>query len=281
MKIKLICDSLCDIPKEIKDKDYVDIVPLTIIFNDKEYKDNIDLSNEQYYKMLRSSENLPKTSQVTYIQFKEVFDKYIEEGYDILCITGASKSSGTFQSATIAKNDNEASDRIYVFDTMNLSLGSGQYVIKATELIEQSLSIEDIVKELDNIRDSVKLLFVPWTLEYLKRSGRVPVATAIIGNMLSIKPIFYFNNAEAEVIAKVRGSKHVATKLVDIILEMNDNNIEDKIVTIGYGDNYHDFEKLEEEVKKRLKARRIIYARGGSCICSHTGPDILAISCSR
>ncbi|MEF9990475.1 MAG: DegV family protein [Romboutsia sp.] len=281
MKIKLICDSLCDIPKEIKDKECVEVVPLTIIFDGKEYRDNIDITNEEYYRLLRTSENLPKTSQVTYIQFKEIFDKYINEGYDILCITGASKASGTFQSATIARSDIDEKDKIYIFDTMNLSLGSSQYVIKACELIENNLSTEEVFKELDTIRDSVKLLFAPGSLEYLKRSGRVPVATAIIGNMLSIKPIFYFDNADAKLIDKVRGQKHIASKLVDIILEMNDNNIEDKIITIGYGDNHSSFEKLKEEVEKRLNARKILYARGGSCICSHTGPDILAISSSK
>lgn len=281
MKIKLICDSLCDIPKDIAKKEYVEIVPLTVIFKGREYRDNIDLTNEQYYKILRENNEIPKTSQVTYIQFKEVFDKYIDEGYDILCITGASKASGTFQSAVIAKNDIEESNRIEVFDTVNLSLGSGQYVIKATELIESGLNLEEVVKELNNIRDSVKLLFVPGSLDYLKKSGRVPVATAIIGNMLSIKPIFFFNNAEAEVIEKVRGSKHVVSKLVDIILEMNNNDVTDKIITIGYGDNVEDFEKLKHEVEKRLDARKIYYARGGSVICSHTGPDIMAISCSK
>lgn len=278
MSIKLICDSLCDIPKEIEEKDYVEVVPLTVIFGDKEYRDNIDISNDKYYQMLRKSTTLPKTSQVTYVQFKEVFDKYIKEGKDIICITGASKSSGTFQSATLAKNDTEGN--IHVFDTMNLSLGSGQYVIKATELIEENLSIEEVIQGLENIRESVKLLFVPSTLEYLKRSGRVPAATAIIGNMLSIKPVFFFDDAEAKLIDKVRGSKHLASKLVDIILEMNDNNLENKIVTIGYGENYNDFEKLKEEVENRINARRVLFTRGGSCICSHTGPEILAISCS-
>lgn len=281
MKIKLICDSLCDIPKEIEDKEYVEIVPLTVIFNSKEYKDNVDISNEEFYKMLRESDELPKTSQVTYIQFKEVFDKYIQEDFHILCITGASKSSGTFQSATMAKNDIQDCDKIQIFDTMSLSLGSGQYVIKATELIEQNLSLEEVINELEAIRDSVRLLFVPSSLKYLKKSGRVPAATALIGNMLSIKPIFVFDDAEAEVVAKVRGTKHVASKLVDIILEMNDNNVEDKIITIGYGDNYSDFEKLKDEVSKRLNARRILYTRGGSAICCHTGPEILAISCSK
>ena len=281
MKIKLICDSLCDIPKEIQDKEYLDVVPLTIIFNDKEYKDGVDISKEEYYKVLKNSKEIPKTSQATYIQFSEVFNKYVDEGYKIICINGSSKSSGTYQSAMLAKSDmDEKGNDIHIFDTMSLSLGSGQFVIKACDLIEDGLSADDIIKELESIRESVMLFFAPKTLDYLKKSGRVSVTTAIIGNILNIIPVFSFPNGEANLEEKVRGSKNLATKLVDIILERNNGDLSDKIVTIGYGDNFKDFEKLENEVQKRIKAKKVLITRGGACICSHTGPDILAISCS-
>lgn len=281
MKIKLICDSLCDIPLEIQNKEYVDVVPLTIMFNDKEYKDNVDISKEQYYEVLRNSKEIPKTSQATYIQFKELFNKYIDEGYKIICINGSSKSSGTHQSAMLVRTDmGDKANDIYMFDTMSLSLGSGQFVIKACDLIEEGLSCEDIIKSLDDIRESVMLFFAPNTLDYLKKSGRVSVATAIIGNILHLVPIFSFPNGEANLEDKVRGSKHLASKLVDMIIEKNEGNLEDKIITIGYGANLKDFEKLEKEVQKRIKAKKVLITRGGACICSHTGPDILAISCS-
>ncbi|MGL5315448.1 MAG: DegV family protein [Peptostreptococcaceae bacterium] len=281
MKIKLICDSLCDIPEEIQNKDYVEVVPLTIIFEDKEYKDGIDMTKEEYYKLLKSSETLPKTSQATYIQFSELFNKYLNEDYEIICINGSSKSSGTYQSAVLAKNDIEnRNENIHIFDTLNLSLGSGQYVIKACELIEEGLNSKDIINKLENIRESVTLLFAPSTLDYLKKSGRVSVTTAIIGNMLNLKPIFSFPLGEAKLVEKVRGNKHLVNRLVDLILEINDGNLENKIVTIGCGDNYNEFQKLKKEVESRIKARRLLFTRGGACICSHTGPDILAISCS-
>ena len=167
MKIKLICDSLCDIPKEIQDKEYLDVVPLTIIFNDKEYKDGVDISKEEYYEVLKNSKEIPKTSQATYIQFSEVFNKYVGEGYKIICINGSSKSSGTYQSAMLAKSDmDEKGNDIHIFDTMSLSLGSGQFVIKACDLIEDGLSADDIIKELESIRESVMLFFAPKTLDY-------------------------------------------------------------------------------------------------------------------
>ncbi|HBG7673144.1 TPA: DegV family protein [Clostridioides difficile] len=280
MKIKLVCDSLCDIPDEISEKDYIEIVPLTVIFNDREYIEGVDIKKEEFYKKVKEIKQIPKTSQATYMEFKEVFDKSITEGYHIICITGAANASGTFQSAMIAKNDVNENEKIHIFDTRNLSLGSGQYVIKACELLEEGLGFEEIIDELENTRSSVRLLFAPYTLDFLKQSGRVPVATALIGNMLNIKPIFFFDNGEAKLVNKVRGIKNIASKLVDIILEMNEGSLEGKIVTIGCGDNLHDCEILKDEVNKRIKARRVLFTRGGVSICSHTGPDILAISCS-
>lgn len=281
MKIKLICDSLCDIPQEIQDKEYVEVVPLTIILEDKEYKDGVDINKEEYYKLLKATNALPKTSQATYIQFSEVFNRYLNEGYEIICINGSSKSSGTYQSAILARNDiEENKEKVHIFDSLSLSLGSGQYVIKACELIENGLNVQDIINELEKIRESVVLLFAPSTLDYLKRSGRVSVASAIIGNMLNLKPIFSFPQGEAKLIDKVRGQKNLVNKLIEIILDINDGNLENKIVTIGCGDNYKEFEKLQQEVESKIKARKVLFTRGGACICSHTGPDILAISCS-
>ncbi|HCQ6209563.1 TPA: DegV family protein [Clostridioides difficile] len=280
MKIKLVCDSLCDIPDEISEKDYIEIVPLTVIFNDREYIEGVDIKKEEFYKKVKEIKQIPKTSQATYMEFKEVFDKFITEGYHIICMTGAANASGTFQSAMIAKNDVNENEKIHIFDTRNLSLGSGQYVIKACELLEEGLGFEEIIDELENTRSSVRLLFAPYTLDFLKQSGRVPVATALIGNMLNIKPIFFFDNGEAKLVNKVRGIKNIASKLVDIILEINEGSLEGKIVTIGCGDNLHDCEILKDEVNKRIKARRVLFTRGGVSICSHTGPDILAISCS-
>lgn len=279
MDIQLLCDSLCDIPDEIAAKPYLEVIPLTVMFDNEEFKEGIDISKEEFYKRVKSTGEIPKTSQATYIEFREAFDKYTSEGKKIICITGSSKSSGTYQSATLAKEDCENAE-ITVFDTLNLSLGSGQYVIKACELIDEGKSYEEILKELDNIRESVHLLFVPSTLTYLKKSGRVPSATATIGNLLHVQPLFYVENGDIKMLEKIRGAKKVPHAMVDVLLNMNNSNLEDKIVTIGCGANYDEMKGLEEEVRKRINARKVMFTRGGVCICSHTGPDIIALSSS-
>jgi DegV family protein with EDD domain len=276
MKIKLICDSLCDIPMELAEKHEIEIIPLTIIIEDNEYEDGIDMTNEEFYKTMKKIHTVPKTSQATYMQFKEVFDKYKDE-YSIICINGSSKSSGTYQSAMMAKNDTEGD--IHIFDTLNLSLGSGQFVIKACELIEKNMDAKSIVGELEALRESVNLFFVPDSLEYLKRSGRVSVTTAAIGNMLSLKPVFSVKDGNIALLTKVRGKKHVVHTLIELLKSQYDN-FEDKNVMIGCGANVSDFEILQKEVEENLKVKNLYFTRGGACICSHTGPDIIAISCS-
>ena len=278
MKIKLICDSLCDAPKELIEQYDIDVVPLNIILGDKEYKEGIDISNDEFYKRMKEKTEVPKTSQATYIQFKEVFDKY-KDDYSIVCINGSSKSSGTYQSAVMAKNDTEGD--IHIFDTLTLSLGSAQFVVKACELIENNkdIKVEELIKHLEELRESVSLFFVPDTLEYLQRSGRASLTTATIGNLLKIKPIFTVEDANIFILNKVRGKKHAIHELVNLVVNKYDT-LEDKNIIIGCGDNVDDFEKLKEEVNSKIKCKKLYFTRGGACICSHTGPDIFAISCS-
>lgn len=275
MKIKLICDSLCDVPEDVIKNNDIDVIPLTIIVDDKEYKDSVDMTNKEFYKMMKENKTMPKTSQATYMQFKEVFDKYKGE-YEIVCITGSSASSGTYQSAVMAKSDTEG--EIHVFDTLNLSLGSGQYVIKAAQSKEKGLNAKEIIKVLEDLRESVTLLFVPDSLEYLKRSGRVSVTSAAIGNMLNLKPLFSVKDGNISLVSKVRGKKHVINEMIEILKSKYDT-LEDKNITIGCGDNEKDLLMLKKEIEN-IKAKNIFIAQGGACICSHTGPGILAISCS-
>lgn len=281
MDIKLICDSLCDIPDDLYNKEYLEIVPLTLILDGKECRDNIDLTKEEFYERALKSIQVPKTSQATYMQFKEVFDKAMEEGKKVICITGSSTKSGTYQSALLAKNDTDGP--IHVFDTEQLSLGAGQYVVRACDMIDEGLSYDEVLSGLEKVRDTVSILFAPSSFDFLKKSGRVNLSTAILGNMLNIKPIFIMEKGEIALVSKVRGVKKLVGKLIDMVLEKNEKYLGEITVIVGYGSNLESFAKLKEEVEKRLedKVKKVVYAKGGACICSHTGPDIIAISYSK
>ncbi len=275
--IKLICDSLSDIPKELIDKYNIHVVPLTVIFDGKEYIDGIDLSKQEFYKMLRNSEDMPKTSQCTYIQFRDAFKKYLNKGNDILYIGGSSVASGTFQSAMMAKNDLDGN--IYMVDTQNLSIGSGCLLLSAAEMLERKVDIKDILNHLENLKESVKVLFTVDTLEYLQKGGRISLAKATIGNMLNIKPVLSIEEGLVKPINQVRGKKQVVSKILSLIKENFGEDLTKKRIILGFGDNNKEFNSFVEKLKEDFKLDEIISVNVSTCICAHSGPGIIGIAC--
>jgi len=273
--IKILCDSITDLPIEIIKKHNVDIVPLTVIFNEKEYLDRIDITNKEFYKMLRENETMPKTSQATYAQFVEFFEKYKDD--EILYLAGSSAASGTYQSAVLAKGDVDAN--ITIFDTLNLSLGSGALVIKACEMVEQGLSVDEIVKNLENLRNDALVTFSVDTLEYLKKGGRISSTKAALGSLLNIKPILTVNDGLVVQKSQVRGKKQIFTNLVNSIVEKYGDDLTNKTIILGCGDNNEDLETLRETLLKNTNVKNVYDVNIGCVICSHSGPGVVGISC--
>ncbi|WP_419726638.1 DegV family protein [Terrisporobacter petrolearius] len=273
--LKIICDSLADVPKNLVKLYDIEVIPLTIIINDIEYKDGQNLTNEEFYNLIKECDEIPKTSQATYIQFKEIFKKYLDQGKKILYISGSSKVTGTYQSAMITKNDLQG--EIHIFDSLNLSYGCGAQVVTACEMNEQGKSIEDIVKKLEEIRDNILVLFAVDNLDYLKKGGRLSASKAAIGSILSIKPILQMQDGFIVNIDQARGHKKVISKLISITKEHFKNNIEDKRIGIAHGGNEVEFEKLKEAINSELNFTKMTETKIGPSIGSHTGAGTIGL----
>ena len=273
--IKIICDSISDLPIEIIEKYDIEIIPLTVLFNGKEYLDGENLSNTEFYKMLRESDSMPKTSQATYAQFKSVFEKYNDK--DILYIAGSSSASGTYQSSIIAKNDGH--DNVTVFDTQNLSIGSALFVIKACEMVEKGYSIKEIASKLEELKSSDEVIFSVDNLEYLKMGGRISSTKAILGNLLSIKPILEVKDGLVAQKSQVRGKKQIYSTLVNSLVNKYGNDLSNRTIIIGAGDNEDDFNILKETLLKEATVKELYFVNIGCVVCSHSGPGIVGISC--
>ena len=273
--IKILCDSIIDLPTEIIKKYNIDIVPLTVIFNQKEYLDGVDITNKEFYKMLRESETMPKTSQATYAQFVKFFEKYKDD--EIIYFAGSSVASGTYQSAVLAKNDVDAN--ITIFDTLNLSLGSGLLVLKACQMIERGLCVDEIVKNLDSLKNDIEVVFSVDTLEYLKKGGRISSTKAALGSLLSIKPILSVKDGLVAQKSQVRGKKQIFTNLVNSIVEKYGNDLSEKTIFLGYGDNENDLVTLRETLLNNTKVKDVYTLNIGCIICSHSGPGVIGIAC--
>lgn len=280
--IKIICDSMSDVPKEIVEKYDVDVLPATVRINGKEYLDGVDLTSEEFLKILRESNELPKTSQVTYFQFKEAFDKYINDYDDILYIGGSSKASGTYQSAILAIRDvegiekSEGRAKIHAIDTNTFSAGGGLFVTKACLLKDEGKSIYEIVKILEDLKGQERVFLTVEELNYLKMGGRISGLKAGVGTLLNIKPIITLKDGLASPDGQVRGRK----KSISVVFEKaidGIENLEDRIIIYGGGDNLEDNKILEDKVLS-VNCKHIYKVSPGMGITSNTGPSLVGLA---
>lgn len=276
--MKIICDSMVDIPNIIKETYDVEVLPLTVIVNDKEYLDGIDLTHEEFYKILRTSANIPKTSQVTYATFLEAFQRVVSSGEDVLYIGGSSSASGTFQSATMASKDVEGDGKVYLFDTFSLSVCAGLFVVKACQLKDSGLSTIEILNKLNEIKGSEKGCFFVDDLKYLQKGGRISATNASIGTLLRIKPILTLKEGIVSPHSQVRGTKQAYSSLIDVTVKSKEN-IDNSIILIGYCDNEKDLEGFKATLSKtiNLNSDNIYLVKIGAGISSHSGPSIIGI----
>lgn len=277
-KIKIICESMSDLPDNLQQEYDVELLPINIVFDGKEYKSGVDISTNDFYKMLRNSKSMPTTSQITYVNFKEIFEGYLKEDNIVLYMSGSSAASGTYQSATLAKNDIE-SDDIYVFDTFSISIGGGILVQKAAEMVKQGHNIDYIINKLEEYKNKVHVFFSVDTLDYLQKGGRISSTKATIGTLLNIKPILNIEDGLVKQKGQVRGTKKIMPALIENIKSVVDGDFSNKDVYVGYGDDLSIKDELVEKVKKELSPRNVYTFQIGSCVASHSGPNVFGIAC--
>jgi DegV family protein with EDD domain len=272
LKIKLIGDSLCDLPKDIKEKYNIEIIPLTIIFDNKEYKDGVDLTNDEFYKKLKESKILPKTSQITPAEFNLVFEKYLNEYDKIIYISGSSDVTGTYRSA-MASKEVLNTDKIEVFDSKQLSFGYGFVLFEIAKFMEDK-TMEQIRGKINELIDKVECIFSVETLEYLKKGGRLSSTKAAIGTILNIKPILKIENGKVKQVDQARGSKKSIDKLIELMLA---DKPDISNIALFSGDAKEKEALLEERLLLKLQPKNIIRGTVGATIGTHSGPGIVAL----
>ena len=202
MAVHIIADSTCDITQAEAARMGVQVLPLSIHFGEREYRDGVDLSTEKFYELLTAGGELPTTSQVTPWQFQEAL-AVMAEGDEAVIITVSGKLSGTLQSALIAAKS--YGSRVQVVDSLSAAIGTRVQVEYAVRLRAAGFDAAAIAAELLARRDQVVLLGVVDTLDYLKRGGRISSTVAFAGGLLGIKPVLTAQNGELVMLGKARG----------------------------------------------------------------------------
>lgn len=213
MAIRIITDSASDIT--VNPHPELTVLPMIISFGEEEFRDGVDLTHRQFYERLIESHTLPVTSQITPTRFEEAFQTAVDAGETVVVVTLSSKLSGTWQSAALAAQNFPG--KVYVVDSRNAAIGEMILVERALELADRGLSAQEIAGILEKEREDIRLVALLDTLEYLKRGGRISSSIALVGGLLSIKPVVTVRDGKVALLGKARGSRNGNNLLVQEI----------------------------------------------------------------
>lgn len=207
--IFIITDSGSDITQEEAKELGIGIVPLTTTFPDGTYRDGIDLDAPAFYEKIAATDDIPFTSQPSPAAFQEAFETALTKAQDIVCITLSSGISGTFQSACLGRSQLPEEDqaRIHLVDSLTCSFSEGLLVRVAVERRDAGATCEEMVAELEQLRERVHIIALVDTLEFLRKGGRIPKALAMAGNLLSIHPVIATVEGKVGLLGQARGPK--------------------------------------------------------------------------
>lgn len=275
MKIKIIADSVSDIPKEIAKNLDIEILPLSVNFGSEMYLDGIDLTTKEFFDKLKKCKKLPTTSQVNVGTLTKSFEENLKEYDRIIFISMSSKMSGTYKAANIAKNFLET-DKIDIFDSKAISFGFGLVVIRAARNLRDGMKYEEIVENINYDIENLQNLFIVDTLEYLKKGGRLSTTEAFIGNVLKLKPIVTIVDGELKAIDKVRGRKK-ALSFIKNYLNKNNMNLNNKTVGFFHADDEKHMESFINKIEEEYDFGEILISEVGSVVGAHAGPGCIAL----
>ena len=276
--LRICSDSTCDLSDELIRQYGITIIPLHIVLGDKEYRDRIDISQEEIFEWADKNKTTPKTSAISFPDAQAAIKPLTDAGDELIIFTISGTMSTTENVLRMVAEDLEVEDRVHVVDSKNLSTGIAHLVVEAAEMAKNGLTADEILKEIDRLIPKVRSSFVIDTLTYLARGGRCSSVAALTGGVLRIHPKIIVKDGKMEVSKKYRGQ--IRAVVMDYIKDMHYALLEARPQRIFITHTSSDRE-LVEEVRTYLKELghfdEIYETKAGGVISSHCGPGTLGV----
>jgi DegV family protein with EDD domain len=281
----IFSDSSCDVPQELLDVNHITLIPFYVTFDQENYyKENIEISNGQFYDVLLNKKVFPKTSLPSVQDYINHFEQSLEDGKDILCLCLTHKFSGSYQSAVNAKSileEKYPNAKIYVIDSIQATAGQGIVLLQAAYMSQAGFTIEETVARLDEIKTTARIMFTVDTLEYLTKGGRVGKVASLAGTLLNIKPMIQLKDAELIPYSNVRGRKKALQKIIDMTAEYFTETGEkyvDYDFCMANATSMDETLYVQEQLEK-LIGRKLSYPvfQIGVTIGTYTGPGAIGV----
>jgi len=275
-EVKVFVDSTADLSPQQLEAFNISVLPLYVTMGDESFRDGVDITTAQLYKMAEEFQTLPKTAAPPIEDFVTAFRPWVEQGHDVIFIGISSKLSATLQNAAIAAKEFDPG-RVYVVNSQNLSTGIGLLAIKAAELAMQGMGAQEIVEKINALVPKLRTSFVIGTLKYLHMGGRCSSLQMIAGTLLKIKPQIIVKDGGMIVGEKYRGKDK---KVLDSFYSDHvgeGKNIDLERVFVTHSDYLEGAEYLAEKLKNELKPKEVCITSAGAVISSHCGPGTVGI----
>lgn len=280
-KIKIGTDSTADIPKELCEQLNISVLPLSIIHEGKEYVEGIDITPEPFYELLENSDTIPTSSQVPSHLYMEFYEKTLAEGYtDLIQVSLNSKGSGTYQAAVLTKDlfyeeHPEAKGKLTIhnIDSETYSMLYGYATVQAAKMAKDGADVDAIIDKIKRTIKATRAMFVPLTLRFVKKSGRISAAAAFVGDAIGLKPVITFEDGDAKIVSKIRGERQAIKGVLDICKKERKPGTPYIII---YGNNKEKYLQMREACIKELGQEPEIEYPVGCIISMNTGPNIVA-----
>lgn len=279
MNVKIISDSACEMLQEDIERLGIEIMPLYVSEGDKTYRDGIDITSDVLYANMRQGVQY-KTSQIPYADFFNKFTEMAKAGQPVLCLSFSSGLSGTYQAAMLAKRDvlDEYPDaEIEVLDTKAVTAGLGLIAEKIAQAAQEGMPMNELVKLAEFYISHIRHVFTVTDLEYLYRGGRLNKGTAVVGNMLKIKPLLDVDEkGELRQIDKARGEKKLLKKMIEY-LEVHGTAMDQQTIAVTHADNPELAEEFIQMAGKHFNTTNFKLTTLVPVIGTHSGPGTLAV----
>ncbi|WP_064093091.1 DegV family protein [Rossellomorea aquimaris] len=279
MKTAIVTDSTAYISNALRDQLNIHMIPLSVIFGGETYREEIDITANEFYEEVRSQDRLPTTSQPPIGHFVELFETLSKEYDAVISIHLSSGISGTYQGAVSAGEMVEGID-VYAYDSEISCMVQGFYALEAAKLGREGKTAEEIVTLLDEMKQSVRAYFMVDDLSHLQRGGRLSSAQAIIGSLLQVKPLLHFVDKVIVPFEKIR-TKKKALKRIESLLEEDVKSGEIFQASIIHANREEEAMEWMEELQRKYPNVEFDVSYFGPVIGTHLGEGSMGMGWSR
>ena len=274
MAIRIVTDSVADLPTALASANDITVIPCYVIIGSETYKDGVEITPDRFYSRLKGLSRLPTTSQPTIADFQEVYQRLLDQGHQIVSIHVSSKLSGTVNSATQAKGAIGDSSPIEIVDSQMASGPMGLIVLDAAQMAREMSDYREVARRVRQTLVRNHGFVLVDTLEYLKKGGRIGKAQAFVGGMLKVKPILTIRDGEVHPVERPRSLDRAKNRIIEIARDLAPV----RQVNVSYSTDRVQALALRAELAELVDPEHLIESRFGPVLGTYLGPNALGVA---